>query len=132
MWATVILTLDAEEVKKVRSVKRGCVEKLIRAIAKMYDEKSEVNLDTMRKSIQTCRLHAFPDLDAFFAQHEGLQGLQGGAYARKHAFPHARWPAVRVRARQDCPYTSQRQLHLGRDEGPGLPAGLLHPHQELP
>jgi hypothetical protein len=70
MWATVILTLDADEVKKVRTVRRGNVEKLIRAIAKMYDEKSEVNLDTMRKKIQTCRLHAFADLNAFFAQHE--------------------------------------------------------------
>ena len=70
MWATVILTLDEEEEKKVRTIRKGNVEKLIRAIVKMYDAKSEVNLDSMRKKLQTCKLHAFSDLNAFFAQHE--------------------------------------------------------------
>ena len=108
MWATVILTLDSEEVQKVRSVRRGCVEKLIRAIVKMYDEKSEINLDTMRKKIQTCKLQCFRPgwfrrprrvLRPARGVPQGLRELQGEAHPGKHALPHAGWPAVRVRAR---------------------------------
>jgi hypothetical protein len=70
LWATITAALAPHDRKKVKSIRRGDVEKLIRALKKIYDNKTETALDHDRSSLQTKKLHNFPDLDSYFTFHE--------------------------------------------------------------
>ena len=71
-WANIFNSLTQAEAKKVRTIHLGEVEKLIRAVKKLYDARSETGLDLLRGQIESVKLLDHIDLDHYFAFNEEL------------------------------------------------------------
>ena len=72
MWGAIYDTLSKEEVKVIRTIKLGAVEKILRAIKKLYEPKTDTDLDKHRSLLENTKLMNFPSLNAYITFFETL------------------------------------------------------------
>ena len=66
-WETVFNSLSPKEAAKVKSIRIGAVEKLLRKIRVVYDAQSDASLDQLRRSYHGAKLAQHEDLAAYIA-----------------------------------------------------------------
>ena len=66
-WETVFNSLSPKEAAKVKSIRIGAVEKLLRKIRVVYDAQSDASLDQLRRSYHGAKLAQYEDLAAYIA-----------------------------------------------------------------
>ena len=66
-WETVFNSLSPKEAAKVKSIRIGAVEKLLRKIRVVYDAQSDASLDQLSRSYHGAKLAQYEDLAACMA-----------------------------------------------------------------